>query len=462
MRLALAFVATLALAGPALSQGATPAAPSAPATPTVPIVRIAPNLEQFALPNGVRLIVIPDRRVPVVTHMVWYGVGSADEPRGQSGIAHFLEHMMFKGTPTFPAGQFSRQLAEIGGQENAFTSYDYTAYFQRAAKEHLPLLMRYEADRMKNLVIRDADVIPERDVVLEERKQRTDSSPGAILGEAMDAALYQNHPYGLPIIGWDHEIRTLDRPVLQAFYERFYTPSNAIVIIAGDVEPAAVHALATEIYGAVANRASVNRVRAKEPEPRAARRVQYADARVQQPSWSRAYLAPSYATAKEGEAEALDILSDILGGATGRMNRVLVRERGLASSASTGYWGSALDYGRFSVSATPRQGVTFDQIESAVEELLADVVRNGVTQAEIDRARTGMLATSIFSQDSQAQLARIFGFGLLTGSTVEQIQNWPARMMEVTPARVQAAARAVLDVRRSVTGTLVRAEGNRS
>jgi zinc protease len=453
MRFALAFVASLALAAPALAQ--------APA-PSIPITRIAPELRQFTFENGLRLIVIPDRRVPVVTHMVWYGVGSADEPRGQSGIAHFLEHMMFKGTPSFPQGQFGRQLAELGGQENAFTSYDYTAYFQRTAKEHLPLLMRYEADRMKNLVIRDADVIPERDVVLEERKQRTDSSPSAILGEAMDASLYMNHPYGIPIIGWEHEIRTLDRPLLQAFYERFYTPSNAIVIVAGDVEPEAVRALAAEHYGTVANRARVERVRASEPEPRAQRRVQYADPRVQQPTWSRAYLAPSYATARDGAAEALDVLGDILGGATGRLNRVLVRERQLAASASAGYWGSALDYGRFSISASPRPGVTFERIEAAVEEVLAEVIRDGVTPAEIDRARAGMLATSIFAQDNQAQLARIFGFGLLTGSTVEQIQDWPTRLMTVTPDRIRDAARAVLDVRRSVTGTLVRAEGNRS
>lgn len=442
--------AVLTLGAPAVAQPA----------PAVPIVEIAPRLVEHRFDNGLRLIVIPDRRVPVVTHMIWYAAGSADEPRGASGIAHFLEHMMFKGTERFPAGTFSRRLAELGGQENAFTSFDYTAYFQRTAREHLPLLMAYEADRMKNLVIREQDVVPERDVVIEERKQRTDSSPAAILSEAVEAALYQNHPYGIPIIGWEHEIRKLGAPELTAFYERFYTPGNAIVIVAGDVEPADAIRIAGETYGRLPQRAgaTVGRERVREPEPRTARRVHYADARVTQPSLTRAYLVPSYATRRDGTAEALDVLGDILGGATGRLNRTLVRERGLAASAFAGYWGSALDYGRFTIGASPRPGVSLADLEAALDEVIAEVARGGVTQAEIDRARAGMLATSIFAQDNQAQLARIFGFGLMTGSSVEDIRTWPRRLMAVTPDAVREAARTWLDLRRSVTGTLTRAE----
>jgi zinc protease len=212
---------------------------------------IAPNLERFVLDNGLEVVVIPDRRAPVVTHMLWYKVGSADEPEGQSGVAHFLEHLMFKGTEDHPDGEFSKIIAERGGQENAFTSYDYTAYFQRVAKEHLPLMMEMEADRMENLVLSDAVVAPERDVVLEERRDRVESDPGSRLREAMNAITFVNHPYGSPIIGWQNEIEALNKDAAIAFYDRFYTPNNAVLVVAGDVEPATVLDLTQDTYGKV-------------------------------------------------------------------------------------------------------------------------------------------------------------------------------------------------------------------
>src|SRR6185295_3512808 len=240
-------IAAMAVAGAAtmLSPRVAAAEPSGPA-----VVR-------FALSNGLEVVVIPDRRTPVVTHMIWYRVGSADEEQGKSGIAHFLEHLMFKGTAKHPMGHFSRTLATLGGQENAFTSSDYTAYYQRVTSDHLEQVMAFEADRMTGLVLTDAVVLPERDVVLEERRMRTDSDPGAQLGEAVQAALFVNHPYGRPVIGWEHEIRALNRQEALAFYRRFYAPNNAILVIAGNVTADEVRKSAEKIYGTLPRNNSI-------------------------------------------------------------------------------------------------------------------------------------------------------------------------------------------------------------
>ena len=231
------------------------------------------------------VVVIPDRRTPVVTHMVWYRVGSADEPPGKSGIAHFLEHLMFKGTEKNPAGRFSKVLATIGGQENAFTSSDYTGYFQRVTRDRLKMVMEFEADRMTGLKLTDEVVLPERNVVLEEQNSRVANSPSAKLGEEVAAALYLNHTYGRPVIGWRHEIEKLDRKDAIDFYNRWYTPNNAILVVAGDVTADEVKALAEETYGKVAPRAEIGpRLRPQEPEQRSVRTVTFADPRVTQPS----------------------------------------------------------------------------------------------------------------------------------------------------------------------------------
>jgi zinc protease len=319
-----------------------------------------PQISNYTLKNGLEVVVIPDHRTPVVTHMIWYRVGSADEDLGRSGLAHFLEHLMFKGTARNPKGKFSETLAVLGGQENAFTSQDYTAYFQRVAKEHLPSVMEFEADRMTGLVLTDDNVLPERDVVLEERRSRTDNDPGAQLAEAAQAALFVNHPYGKPIIGWEHEIRALNREQALEFYKRFYAPNNAILVVAGDVTGEQVKTLAEKFYGGIARRDDIkDRVRPIEPEPRAHRRVSLADARVQQPSLSRNYLAPSYRNGKPGEAEAMDILAHILGsGSNSRLNRALVMDKAIAVSAGAYYSGTAYDLARFGVYASPKPGTS--------------------------------------------------------------------------------------------------------
>ncbi len=416
------------------------------------------NVAHFTLANGLEVVVIPDHRTPVVTHMVWYRVGAADETPGKSGLAHFLEHLMFKGTKKNPQGLFSQMVSEIGGQENAFTSSDYTGYFQRASREHLKMLMEFESDRMTGLVLTDDVVKPELQVVLEEQNMRVANNPGARLSEQMEAALYLNHPYQRPIIGWRQEIEKLTRQEALAFYRRFYTPNNAVLVVAGDVTAEEVKTLAEETYGKVARVTEIApRHRPQEPAQIAARTVTLADARVTQPSVQRYYLVPSYTTAKPGESEALEVLSHILGrGSNSRLYDTLVVEKGIAVNAGAGYSGSALDDTRLYVSGTPKPGYTLAQIEDAIDAVIAELAQNGITAEELSRAKTRLIADAVYAQDSQGTLARWYGAALTTGGTVEQVQSWPDRLRAVTAEQVRDAARRWLDKRRSVTGYLVK------
>ena len=417
-----------------------------------------PNISHYTLKNGLEVVTIPDHRTPVITHMIWYRVGSADEDAGRSGLAHFLEHLMFKGTAKNPRGRFSEMLAVLGGQENAFTSQDYTAYFQRVAKEHLSSVMEFEADRMTGLVLTDENVLPERDVVLEERRSRTDSDPGALLAEAAQAALFVNHPYGKPIIGWEHEIRALNREQALEFYKRFYAPNNAILVVAGDVTGPQVKELAEKHYGGIARRDDIKaRVRPIEPEPRAHRRVSLTDQRVQQPSFSRTYLAPSYRGGKPGEAEAIDVLAHILGsGSTSRLHRALVMDKSIAVSAGSYFSGTSYDLARFGVYASPKPGTSLEDLEAAVDAVIAEVIEKGILETELTRAKTKIVADFVYMQDSQATLARIYGAGLTVGMTLDQIKSWPDRIRAVKAEEVRQAARNWLDPRRAVTSYLLR------
>jgi zinc protease len=417
-----------------------------------------PKISHFTLANGLEVVVIPDHRTPVVTHMLWYKVGAADETPGKTGLAHFLEHLLFKGTKKNPQGLFSQTVATIGGQENAFTSADYTGYFQRTAREHLKTLMEFESDRMTNLVLTDEVVKPELAVVLEEQNMRVANNPAARLELQMDAALYLNSPYGRPIIGWRHEIEGLTRDDALEFYRRFYTPNNAILVVAGDVTAEEVKSLAEETYGKVQQVAKVSpRARPQEPVQEAPRSVTLSDPRVTQPSFQRFYLVPSYTTAKPGDAEALDLLGHILGrGSNSRLYQALVVEKGIATSAGASYEGTALDQTKFRIYGSPKPGTSLTQLEDAMDGVLAELVDKGVTAAELERAKSRMLADAIYAQDSQATLARWYGAALTTGGTVEQVQAWPDRVRAVTAEQVQDAARRWFDKRRSVNGYLIK------
>lgn len=422
--------------------------------------RASANVSHFRLDNGLEIVVIPDARTPVVTHMIWYKNGAADDPIGKSGIAHFLEHLMFKGTKNHPQGEFSNLVAELGGQENAFTSYDYTAYFQRIGKEHLATLMAFEADRMSNLTLTDEVVTPEREVVLEERRMRTDNDPAAQLDEAVQAALFAHHPYGTPIIGWYHEIESLSREDALDYYSRFYTPENAILIVAGDVEAEEVLRLAQETYGRIPARAAPpRRARTKEPPHRAHRLVSLADEKVEQPAHERVFLVPSYRTAAPGEAEALETLAYMLGGgATSALYEKLVVEDKLAVGAGAYYLGSAVDDTRLWVYATPAPGVSLEELDEAIDGVLKRFAETPVDPAHLQRAKTRLVADAIYAQDSQASLARWYGEALATGLTIEDVIAWPERMEAVTAEDVSAAARKWLDKRRAVTGFLLPAD----
>jgi zinc protease len=419
----------------------------------------APKISEFVLDNGLHVVVIPSARAPVVTHMIWYKVGAADEPPGKSGIAHFLEHLMFKGTKTHPAGQFSKAVAAMGGQENAFTSQDFTGYFQRVPSKKLAEVMAFEADRMTGLVLTDEVVQPELNVVLEEQNQRVGNQPSAQFSEQIDAALYLNHPYGKPVIGWRHEIETLNREDALNFYRRFYTPNNAVLVIAGDVNPIEVKRLAEETYGKVARRAEVApRRRPQEPPPQAQRSLVFADPRVEEPRLQRVYLVPSYASANNtGEAEALELLAHILGsGINSRLFRTLVIDQALAISAGASYQGTMLDETKFAITAQPRAGVSLPQLEQAIDAAIADFIKSEIPADDLDRAKTKLIAEAVFAQDSQQTLARWYGAALTSGTTVADVQAWADRVRAVTADAIKAAARKWLDKRRSVTGYLVK------
>lgn len=413
----------------------------------------------FSLDNGMQVVVIPDRRTPVVTHMVWYKVGSADETPGKSGLAHFLEHLMFKGTTKHPAGQFSQTVIRIGGQENAFTSTDYTGYFQRVPRDKLGTVMEFEADRMTGLTLKDENVLPERDVVLEEYNMRVANSPDARLTEQIMAALYLNHPYGRPVIGWKHEIEKLNREDALEFYKRFYAPNNATLVVAGDVDADEVRQLAEKTYGLQPKQPAIGapRIRPQEPPPISPRTVTLADPRVEQPSLRRYYLVPSATTAAASESPALEVLAQILGaGSNSYLYRSLVIDRQLAISTGAWYQSTALDQTQFAISATPKTGVAFTEIEAAIEKVIADIARDGVRAEDLDRVKTQLVSEAVYARDNQSTMARWYGAALTVGLTVDQIVSWPDRVKAVTGDQVRDAARTWLNNTRSVTGYLIK------
>lgn len=423
----------------------------------LPVRALDVEISNFKLANGMEVVVIPNNRAPVVTHMVWYRVGSADEVSGKSGLAHFLEHLMFKGTSKRAPGEFDRLIDINGGEGNAFTTSDYTAYFQRIASDRLELMMELEADRMQNLVLTDENVLPELDVVREERRERTDNDPSALLGEQIDAAMYTAHPYGKPVIGWMSEVAKLTRADAIAFYRAHYTPANAVLVVAGDVTPEQVKVLAEKYYGVLKNSFTPQpRVRTPEPDPIAARRVTLIDARAASPAVQRSYLAPSYAASTGHEALALDLLADILGSGTqSRLYKSLVIDQKIAAYAAAWYSGDQMDSGTFGVYGAPNPGVDVAKVEAAMDAVLADLLKNGVTQQELDRVRNQAIAERVYTLDNQAALARMAGVALTTGLSARSIFDRDVEIGKVTLDDIRAAAARIIVLKRSVTGVLL-------
>nr|WP_245306337.1 pitrilysin family protein [Roseovarius aestuariivivens] len=422
--------------------------------------RASDQVTTFTLDNGMDVVVIEDHRAPVVSHMVWYRAGSADEKPGVSGVAHFLEHLLFKGTEKMEPGEFSATVARNGGSDNAFTSYDYTAYFQRVAADRLELMMQMESDRMVNLQISEADIATERDVIIEERNQRVENNPSALFREQASAAQYLNHRYGVPIIGWQHEMVDLGLDDALDYYETYYAPNNAILIVAGDVYPDEVRALAEKYYGVIpANPDLPERMRAQEPRQMAERRIAYEDARVAQPYVTRSYLAPERDSGAQEKAAALTLLAEILGGGTtSLLNEKLQFDTRTAVYTGAWYGGMALDDTTFSISVVPAAGVTLPEAEAALDEVLANFLEEGVDAEQLERIKMQIRASEIYVRDDVGQLANRYGRALTQGLTVEDVQAWPGLLEAVTEEDILAAAREVFAKKNAVTGYITAPE----
>ncbi|MEQ3673364.1 pitrilysin family protein [Pseudophaeobacter sp.] len=415
----------------------------------------------FALDNGMEVVVVEDHRVPVVQHMVWYRAGSADEPIGQSGVAHFLEHLLFKGTDTLAPGELSATVAANGGRDNAFTSYDYTAYYQRVASDRLELMMRMESDRMVNLRLSEEEIVTEREVILEERNQRTDNNPRALFGEQLNAAQYLNHRYGQPVIGWRHEMEALDIDDALSFYGTFYAPNNAILVVSGDVDPAEVKSLAETYYGSLPANPDLPKVRArsKEPPQNAERRLIFRDPRVAQPYVQRSYLATERNAGAQEEAAALYLLAELLGGgSTSYLSNALQFDQQVAVYTGAFYSGVSLDKTSFDFLIVPAEGVSLDQAEAALDATVSAFLAEGVDAEQLERIKLQLRASEIYARDNVDGIANRYGRALTSGLTVQDVQDWPQILQSVTSDEIIAAAQNLLRPEASVTGWMMRQE----
>jgi len=415
-------------------------------------------VSSFTLDNGMQVIVVEDHRAPVLQHMVWYRAGSADEPRGESGVAHFLEHLLFKATDNMEAGELSATVAANGGRDNAFTSHDYTAYFQRVAADRLELMMRMESDRMVNIRLTERDIETERNVILEERNQRVENNPRGLFGEQMNAVQFYNHRYGVPIIGWKHEMEALSLDDAMSYYSTYYAPNNAILVVSGDADPAEVRRLADKYYGVIpANPDLPERARTQEPPQTAARRITFKDARVAQPYVSRSYLAPERDSGAQEKAAALYLLAEILGGGTTSfLTERLQFDTKIAVYSGAYYSGQSLDDTTFDVLVVPAEGVSLSEVEEAMDAALVAFIETGVDADQLDRIKMQLRASQIYARDNVDGIANRYGRALASGLTVQDVQAWPDILQAVTGDDIIAAARDILVPETSVTGWLMR------
>ena len=413
------------------------------------------NVTSFSLENGMRVVVIEDHRAPVVTHMVWYRAGASDENSGKSGVAHLLEHLLFKETENVENGEFSKTVAALGGSDNAFTSQDYTAYYQRVSKQYLDLMMYYESDRMKNLKISELDFNTEVKVVIEERSQRTDSKPGALFNEQNMASLYLNHPYGVPIVGWRHELEDLDREDAIDFYKTYYSPNNAILIVSGDVDPENVQILANKFYGSLENTIYLGvRKRPAEPPQIVERRLIFEDERVSQPYITRTYLAAERDPGQQREAAALTLLADLIGsdGIQSILGKTLQLDNKKAIYTNAYYNGLSYDDTNFSLIVVPNNDVTLLDIEVELDKVINTFISNGIDEDHLERIKFQYKAQQIFSLDSAYSQARRFGVALTSGLTIEDVLAWPKIIQDIKSSEILAAAVSLFKKESSVTG----------
>lgn len=442
--------AAVALAAAPLARASAQAAP--PAATERPLF----GARQWRLANGLNVVLVENRRAPVVAQYLYYAAGGAEDPAGRSGVAHFLEHMMFKGSPNVPSGELSRRVAREGGNDNAFTSRDVTAYFQQVEASRLPLVMAMEADRFAAALIPPDQVESERNVILEERRQRTDSSARARFQEAFRAALWGPQAWpGRPIIGWEEEIRAITRDDLAGFYDRFYAPHNATLVVSGAVEEAELRALAEEHYGKVPARPGAGRDRARAPTAPHEARLTRREPTAREALMLRAWIAPSLTAGEARHALPLEVLAHLLGGGQGSRLYAALVETGLAVSAGASYDSESAGETEFTLWAIPRRGVAPERLEQEAAAVIARLLQDSPTEAEVARSTRQLSAGALLALDSFGAAPRMLGGALAIGLPAEVVEFWPSRLRAVTQPQVAAAARAVLGAAADTTGWLL-------
>ncbi len=412
------------------------------------------HIEEFKLSNGLKVVVQEDHRSPVVVSQVWYRAGSIDEFNGTTGVAHVLEHMMFKGTKKVPAGQFSRIVAAAGGKENAFTSHDYTVYFQQLEKSHLGLALKLEADRMANLQLTREEYAKEIQVVMEERRWRTEDKPQAQVGEQLMAVAYQAHPYGRPVIGWMNDLEHMTVEDARVWYKTWYAPNNATLVIVGDVDPKQVFKLAQQYFGPLKPHKLPVRKPQTEPEQKGERSVTV-KAPAKLPYLIMGYPAPSLRKVDDWEPYALEILAGVLdGNAASRLNRDLVRRDRLAVDIDAGY--DMLNRGpaMFEFDGTPSEGSTVADLENAIRGEIENLKQNGVTEDELTRVKAQVIAADVYKRDSMFYQAMLIGQLESVGLSWRALEEYPKRLQAVTADQVLAVARKYLDDDKLTVATL--------
>ncbi|MBA3023960.1 MAG: insulinase family protein [Gammaproteobacteria bacterium] len=411
------------------------------------LIAIGAQAEVFeqTLSNGLKVIVKEDRRAPVVVQQIWYRAGSMDEMTGVTGVAHVLEHMMFKGTKEVPVGEFSRRIAAAGGRENAFTSYDYTAYFQQLHKSQLELAMKLEADRMHNLRLSDEEFAKEIRVVMEERRWRTDDDARALLDERLMATAYQEHPYRNPIVGWMNDLKNMTADDARLWYQTWYAPNNATLVIAGDVDAKQVFALARKYYGRIHVGKLPLRKPYEEPAQLGIKRI-VVKAPAELPHLVMAWHAPTLRDVdKDWQPYALSVLAGVLdGNDSARLNKSLVRERQVATSIGAGYANTSRGPTMFSLEATPAAGTSVEALEVAIREQLQMIVRDGVSEEELRRVRAQVTAAEVYKLDSLFYQAMQIGQIESIGLSQHDLPVILKKLQAVTAAQVQAVARDIL------------------
>lgn len=417
----------------------------------------------FTLKNGMEVFVVENHKVPAVSHMLWFRIGAADDPPGKSGLAHFHEHMMFRGSNHIKPGEYSQIINRLGGEQNAFTSRDYTGYYVNVAKEHLQRVMELEAERMQNFAPPEEEYAREREVIIEERRQRVDSKPSALLDEQMDTSLMAGHPYQLPVIGLRKEMEALGSADVSALHARYYHPANALLIVVGDVAPGEIKALAEQYYGSIsAGQRNIRSWAAMSPDTATQSRIVFPHSTVKQPSWVRYYRADSLRFGATRRALPLYLLAQMLGGSeTGYLHRELVKKQRVATQVSVDYDGLSIGPAVLAIQALPAPGISKEALEKAMDAALAHYRKAGIDEKELARAKTVLASDVIYARDGLEPLARILGEIAVMDLDIALFYNWPQDIVAVSAQAVQQAAQTTLESKHAVTGWLVPQEAKK-